>query len=54
MFGRLYNFLGHNPYTPFPVDYVFTEEGDDVSPYIPLNPKIHTCNETFDAPTGVR
>ena len=52
--GRFYDFLGHNPYTPFPIDYELTEAGDDVSPYTPLSPEIQTCNQTFESPTGVR
>ncbi|XP_043243694.1 NPC intracellular cholesterol transporter 1-like [Amphibalanus amphitrite] len=51
---RFYDFLGHNPYTPFPIDYQLTEDGDDVSPYTPLSPEIQTCNETFQTPTGKR
>jgi len=49
---RFYEFLGHNPYTPFPIDYVLVEEGQNVAPFIPLSPDIQMCNQTVQPPIG--
>ena len=50
---RLYDYMGHNTYAPFMIDYVYGTDTTDVSPFKLLNPPVITCNSTTTDPFGV-
>ncbi|XP_043226344.1 NPC intracellular cholesterol transporter 1-like [Amphibalanus amphitrite] len=49
---RLYDFMGHNTYAPFMIDYVYGKDGMDVAPFKFLNPPIISCNSSITNPFG--
>ena len=51
---RLYDYMGHNMYAPFDIDYVYCSDSTETGPFTPINPPILPCNGNTTTPFGVR